>query len=70
MLLAIIKHNHYNKSEVIIMSLKNRIRLCNSVDKGLFEKLQKLSDKTDIPMSKLLDKALTLLLEKYEGKQE
>jgi hypothetical protein len=46
------------------MSLKNRIRLCNSVDKEPFEKLQELSKKTDIPMSKLLDRAIKLLLEK------
>ena len=46
------------------MPLKNRIRLCNSIDKELFEKLQELSKETDIPMSKLLDRAIKLLLEK------
>lgn len=46
------------------MPLKNRIRLCNSVDKELFYKFQELSKKTDIPMSKLLDRAIKLLLEK------
>jgi predicted DNA-binding protein len=47
------------------MALKSRVRLCNSIDKSLFEKLQRLSKETMIPMSKLLDKAIEKLLEEY-----
>jgi predicted DNA-binding protein len=51
--------------EVVLMALKSRVRLCNSIDKSLFEKLQRLSKETMIPMSKLLDKAIEKLLEEY-----
>jgi hypothetical protein len=45
--------------------LKTRITISNSIDKELNAKLRKLSDDTMIPMSKLLDKAIRLLLEDY-----
>lgn len=45
--------------------LKNRIRFSNSVDKVLFERLQELSNETMIPISKLLDKGIQLLLKDY-----
>lgn len=44
--------------------LKTRIRIGNSVNKLLFEKLKTLSEDTKIPMSKLLDEAIEDLLNK------
>lgn len=46
--------------------LKNRARIGNAVDKELFERLKQLSEETMIPMSKLLDKGIELLLEEYK----
>ena len=46
--------------------LKNRVRIGNAVDKELFEKLKQLSEKTMIPMSKLLDRGIELVLKEYE----
>jgi len=46
--------------------LKNRVRIGNAVDKKLFDKLKELSKETMIPMSKLLDRGIELLLEEYE----
>lgn len=47
-------------------NLKNRVIPNSAVDKELYEKLRKLSKDTKIPMSRLLDKAIELLLIKYE----
>lgn len=44
--------------------LVHRIRISNSIDKELFEKLKKLSEETKVPMSKLLDEAIEDLLKK------
>ena len=46
--------------------LKNRIRISNAIDKDLYENLKKLSEETMIPMSKLLDKAIELLLKENQ----
>jgi len=43
--------------------LKNRVRYTNSIDIKLLEALKEYSKETGIPMSKLLDKAIQLLLE-------
>lgn len=43
--------------------LKNRIAISNAVDKELYAKLKEYSEKTSIPMSKLLDKAIAMFLE-------
>lgn len=43
--------------------LKNRTPLGNAVDTKLLEELRAYSKETGIPISKLLDKAITLLLE-------
>jgi len=45
--------------------LKTRVTISNSIDKELAAKLQALSDETMVPKSKLLDKAITLLLKEY-----
>lgn len=42
--------------------LKNRIPIGSAIDKKLYEKLKQYSKDNKIPMSKLLDKAIALLL--------
>lgn len=46
--------------------LKNRIRISNAIDKDLYEELKKMSEETMVPMSKLLDKAIELLLKESQ----
>jgi hypothetical protein len=46
--------------------LKNRTPISNAVDTQLFLKLKELSEQTMIPMSKLLDKGIELVLKEYE----
>lgn len=46
--------------------LKNRTRIGNTVDNELLKQFKDLSESTRIPMSKLLDEAITDLLKKYE----
>lgn len=46
--------------------LKNRTRISNAVEKELYEKLQEISKETMIPVSKLLDQAIRLLIKEYE----
>ncbi|WP_416044938.1 ribbon-helix-helix domain-containing protein (plasmid) [Clostridium tyrobutyricum] len=48
--------------------LVNRTKISNAVDTKLYEKLTELSKETMIPISKLLDKAITLLLDEYDKK--
>lgn len=48
--------------------LKNRQRYTNSFDKELLAGLKNLSAETMIPVSKLLDKAIELLLKEYQKK--
>lgn len=45
--------------------LKTRERFTNTLDKELLKQLQELSKKTMIPMSRLLDKSIELLLNEY-----
>lgn len=45
--------------------LKNRIRYSSSFDIELLDGIKKLSKETDIPVSKLLDQGMRLILEKY-----
>lgn len=47
--------------------LKNRIAISNAVDKELYARLKKYSERTSIPMSKLLDKAIALFLESLQS---
>ena len=49
--------------------LVNRKRFNTSVDIELLDRLEKLSKNTDIPKSKLIDRALTLLFNEYENKE-
>ena len=48
--------------------LKNRIRISSSIDINLNNKLKALSEETKIPISKLLDEAIELLLKKHNTK--
>jgi len=43
--------------------LKTRTPISNAVDIALWEKLKNYSEKTGIPLSKLLDKSIALYLE-------
>jgi len=44
--------------------LKNRKTLSNAVRTELYEQLKQMSNETKIPMSKLLDEAIELLIQK------
>ena len=46
--------------------LKNRTPISNAVDTVLFEQLKQLSKETMIPMSKLLDRGIELVLKEYD----
>ena len=46
--------------------LKNRTPISNAVDTKLYEQLKKISNDTMIPISKLLDKGIELVLKEYE----
>ena len=47
--------------------LKNRTKIGSAIDIELYNKLKELSKKTRIPISKLLDEALSDLLEKHKS---
>lgn len=47
--------------------LKNRIAISNSVDIKLYEKLKELSESTMIPISRLLDRGIELVIKEYEA---
>ena len=46
--------------------LKNRTAISTAIDKELYAKLKEYSDKTSIPISKLIDKAIAIYLETVE----
>ena len=50
------------KAEVY-KELKNRTPIGSAIDKKLYEELKQYSKDTGVPMSKLLDRAISLLLE-------
>ena len=47
--------------------LKNRTRIGSAIDAELYNKLKELSEKTRIPISKLLDEALEDLFKKHDN---
>ena len=47
--------------------LKNRTKIGSAIDIELYNKLKELSEKTRIPISKLLDEALSDLIEKHKS---
>ena len=46
--------------------LKNRTAISTAIDNELYKKLKEYSEKTSIPISKRLDKAISLFLEAIE----
>lgn len=46
--------------------LKTRTPISNAVETKLYERLQQLSKETMIPISKLLDRGIELVLREYE----
>lgn len=46
--------------------LKNRTAISTAIDKDLWAKLKAYSEKTDIPASKLLDKAIAMFLQSLD----
>ena len=46
--------------------LINRVRISNAIDKELYAQLKQISDETMIPISKLLDRAIKLLIEEHK----
>lgn len=46
--------------------LKNRTPISNAVQTELYERLKQLSNETMIPMSRLLDRAIELVLKEYQ----
>ncbi|MFA6867426.1 MAG: ribbon-helix-helix domain-containing protein [Clostridia bacterium] len=47
-------------------NLKNRVIPNSAIDKELYSKLKEYSKETSIPISKLLDKAIEMLLKSAE----
>jgi hypothetical protein len=50
--------------------LVNRTRLGSAVDNGLLEKLRVLSKETKIPLSRLLDEAIELRINKHNDDEQ
>lgn len=46
--------------------LKNRTAISTAIEKELYARLKEYSDKTSIPISKLIDKAIAMYLETVE----
>ena len=43
--------------------LKNRTRISSTLDNEVYKKLKEYSDKTSVPISKILDKSVLMYLE-------
>lgn len=43
--------------------LKNRVAISNAIDRKLYEELKAYSEKSGVPISKLLDKAIKMYLD-------
>ena len=48
--------------------LKNRTAISTAIDKELYQKLKEHSEKTSIPISKLIDKAIYMYLDSVYNK--
>ena len=46
--------------------LKNRAAISTAIDKDLYRRLKEYSEKTSIPISKLIDKAIAMYLDTVE----
>lgn len=49
--------------------LKNRKRISTTIDNDIYSELKKLSDESMIPITKLFDKAILLLIEEINSKK-
>lgn len=47
--------------------LKTRTKIGSAIDKELYDKLKELSETTRIPISKLLDEAISDLIKKHRS---
>ena len=56
------------EGDVYILSIKNRKRFSSTLRNDLEANLKQLSDESGIPISKLLDKSIELLLKEYGNK--
>jgi hypothetical protein len=45
---------------------KTRTQVCTSLDKDIYRRLQEYSNKTMIPISRIIDKSITMFLEKAD----
>lgn len=43
--------------------LKNRTRISSTLDNDIYRRLKEYSDKSDIPITKILDKAVVMYLD-------
>lgn len=43
--------------------LKNRTRISSTLDNDIYRRLKEYSDKTDIPITKILDKSVAMYLD-------
>ena len=50
------------------IGLKNRVAISNAIDREIYEKLKSYSDVPGIPISKILDKAISLYLDSVKDK--
>jgi len=50
--------------------LKNRTPISNAVKTELYDELKQLSEQTMIPLSRLLDRGIELVLKEYEKPTE
>lgn len=46
--------------------LKNRTRISSTLDNDVYNRLKKYANKSDIPITKILDKAITMYLNSVE----
>lgn len=46
--------------------LKNRTRISSTLDNDIYRRLKEYSDKTDIPITKILDKSVAMYLDSVE----
>lgn len=63
MISTIIQYNHLTN----MIILENRTKIGSAIDTKLYNKLKELSEKTRIPISKLLDEALEDLIRKHSS---
>lgn len=47
-------------------NLKNRTAISTAIDNDIWKRLKEYSEKTSIPVSKLLDKAISMFLESVD----